>query len=201
MVIMKCFPWFGFIFSKARDRVDGSIKTGDLQKSEGYLRCTRFPILSIKNCSIKHAHVYPFISMLNSNICPFVNVMPTDQKSFLKAQLCRLTPFIFSIFPRFHSSSSALGIPLKANKEFPWESPVYKEQIFSGTFPQLTNIAVRLGFKQRHNCCVFFQRVPSFREACDYQNGWIFGKVPNGLWPPFDPFVTVLPQVCEFFLL
>ena len=103
--------------------------------------------------------MYPFISMLNSNICPFVNVMPTDQKSFLKAQLCRLTPFIFSIFPRFHSSSSALGIPLKANKEFPWESPVYKEQIFSGTFLQLTKIAVRLGFKQRHNCSVFFSKV------------------------------------------
>ena len=26
--------------------------------------------------------------------------------------------------------------------------------------------------------------LPPLREACTYQNGWIFGKVPNGLWPP-----------------
>ena len=26
---------------------------------------------------------------------------------------------------------------------------------------------------------------PSFRDRWGHQNGWIFGKVPNGLWPPF----------------
>ena len=102
---MKCFPWFGFIFSKARDRVDGSIKTGDLQKSEGYLRCTRFPILSIKNCSINHAHIFvPLSTWCQRIITPF----------WMRSYLCRLTPFIFSIFERFHSISSALRIPVKA---------------------------------------------------------------------------------------
>ena len=27
-------------------------------------------------------------------------------------------------------------------------------------------------------------RQPCLREASSYQNGWFFGKVPNGLWPP-----------------
>ena len=30
------------------------------------------------------------------------------------------------------------------------------------------------------HCC----SLPSLREGRPYQNGWIFGKVPNGLWPP-----------------
>ena len=32
---------------------------------------------------------------------------------------------------------------------------------------------------------------PVLREASPYQNGWIFGKVPNGLWPPSPHFRKV----------
>ena len=33
----------------------------------------------------------------------------------------------------------------------------------------------------RYSCDI---SVGAIREASPYQNGWIFGKVPNGLWPP-----------------
>ena len=30
----------------------------------------------------------------------------------------------------------------------------------------------------------FFNSISTLRDAYPFQNGWIFGKVPNGLWPP-----------------
>ena len=36
----------------------------------------------------------------------------------------------------------------------------------------------------------------ALREAYRYQNGWIFGKVPNGLWPPPPPhFRKIILQI------
>ena len=44
------------------------------------------------------------------------------------------------------------------------------------TAPPLKVLSVRLHSKSYR-----------IREACPYQNGWIFGKVPNGLWIPPPP--------------
>ena len=38
----------------------------------------------------------------------------------------------------------------------------------------------------------------SFRDACLYQYRWMFGKVPNGLWPPLPPLFW--EKCCDFFL-
>ena len=35
----------------------------------------------------------------------------------------------------------------------------------------------------------------ALREADPFQNGWIFGKVPNGLWPPPPHFRKVMLQI------
>ena len=37
------------------------------------------------------------------------------------------------------------------------------------------------------------------REASPHQNGWIFGKVPNGLWPPPSPLIFG-KSCCGFFI-
>ena len=39
--------------------------------------------------------------------------------------------------------------------------------------------------------------IAMLREASPHQNGWIFGKVPNGLWPP--PLLIFGKLCCRFF--
>ena len=36
------------------------------------------------------------------------------------------------------------------------------------------------------------------RDGWPYQNGWIFGKIPNGLWPPPPPLISG-KSYCVFF--
>ena len=83
--------------------------------------------------------------------------------------------------PLFHSATvSILWILLELWRSFWDTSDLWDNQRESCEHFQ-SEIFFRNHYCDRKICF-------AFRDACLYHYRWIFGKVPNGLWPPLPPF-------------
>ena len=75
--------------------------------------------------------------------------------------------------------------PLSACGTFFWDQPDQENNNIVDLHPSKTKPQKNITWTPPH-----------LREADPFQNGWIFGKVPNGLWPP--P-LTFGKLCCKFF--
>ena len=64
-------------------------------------------------------------------------------------------------------------------------------------FPENQNLLTNSSWQMIVRICYPWSLILYFqlREASPVQNGWIFGKVPNGRWPPLPHFWKIMLQI------
>ena len=117
---------------------------------------------------------------------------------------CLATPLILPLPGHKRSSVLLEAIVLQSNQISDWinrqcclvislaSNVIWNDQNYS------QKISMMIGSEQEttQNQSEFFSS--SLRDAFPFQNGWIFGKVPNSLWPPAPPLIFGKLR-CNFF--